>query len=148
MKIPEEMIREFVARHYHYGEVIRIPANGEEPSEVICSLGVLGNGLVSVCGAIIGESRPHYHRRTIELYLVNRGALRLAVESQPKGVVSWINLEAGRSYLVQPPLVHFAIGVNNPAEVLVVAYPPWSAADHILVHQQDLVFATDVSKAA
>lgn len=127
MKITHRMICELAAR-FSGKHIVCKPA--QNPTEVICEIARCPNGLWSVAVALICESVPHYHKETQEVYRVLRGSLRLFHQAS----VNRALLKSDHApCVILPGTVHWAKAVYRPAEVLVMAFPAWTAADHILV---------------
>lgn len=110
--------REFPGR-----TVIRLPE--DEPTELVCEIEQTAAPDQSVAIAVIDASRPHVHRETIEVYLVEEGPLFVTVDDR------CYTVETGGSLVIRPGQVHFARGVA--ARVRVIAAPAWRASDHTIV---------------
>ena len=76
--------------------------------------------------AVIWRSKPHFHLRTREKYLVLKGKLTLI----RAGVVTLY--EAGDRCVVTiaPGEVHNVVGIDGPAWVKVWSSPRWDPDDH------------------
>ena len=131
MKIPQAMIDELQYRHE--GRPLKQIKESGRIVEVVCELGSDHAGSWSTALAIIGESAPHFHRKMKEVYLVARGTLDVHLKTTSSEFI--IRLHEGDHYVIVPFTVHFAEGIDEPAEVLVIATPAWSPEDHVLVEK-------------
>jgi len=128
MTIPTEMI-EHLKERFPLGRFIALPS--DNPTEVVCELNrdeMMRWGLAVV---MIGLSRPHYHRKTLEVYTVVRGTLDLYLRKNNTIVIE--SLSCGRPFMVEPDTIHWAECVGIPSKVLVTSHPAWNEKDHFLV---------------
>lgn len=79
----------------------------------------------SVAVALIDRSAPHMHYATTEVYIVEEGELTVYVNK-----VKHL-LRPGEQLTILSGEVHWAEG--DSTRVRVVARPPWTSADHVLV---------------
>jgi mannose-6-phosphate isomerase-like protein (cupin superfamily) len=105
--------------------VIFLP-DEENPAEIIVE--IEKTDITSTAMAVIDRSAPHFHRRTREIYVVERGRLNLHFNRAK------VTLEPGGVYIIHPGHVHWAEGAS--AWVRVICTPPWTADDHELVRDR------------
>lgn len=130
MRIPERLI-ERVALLYPGSKLFRLPE--EEPREVVLETYRASDDSWSSAVAIIGRSELHFHRQTIEDYLILEGTLAVEV-GNAEGHTSFGSLGVGASCHISPQSQHRAYAVGNaPAIVLVIARPAWRPDDHIVI---------------
>lgn len=81
----------------------------------------------SLALAIVGKSKPHYHKGTTEVYECIKGILNVSVAG-----VEHI-LGEGENITIKPGIVHFAYG----DEVWFKTYsiPGWTIADHLFPNE-------------
>lgn len=79
----------------------------------------------SVAIAIIDKSKPHYHKKTKEVYKIIKGKLKIIKNKKV------YNLKEGDGLEVNVGDIHSAIG--NETWVEVTSNPGWNFKDHILV---------------
>ena len=103
--------------------IILLPV--DNPSEIICEIESSNDHPeYSIATAVIDQSAPHHHLRSVETYKVERGQLILT----ENGIE--MTLEEGDTHTIYPPTVHSARG--NATVVKVKSEPGWTAQDHIL----------------
>jgi mannose-6-phosphate isomerase-like protein (cupin superfamily) len=78
----------------------------------------------SLALAVVGESKPHYHKVTTEIYEVVKGELTVTVDGKKHA------LKPGDKLTIKPNTVHSAQG--GEAWFLTYSNPGWTFADHIL----------------
>lgn len=105
-------------RLYPARPIVCIPE--DKPTEIVCEVSEYFDQGVAV--AIIDRSKPHLHRKTTEVYLVERGCLTIHFEKR-KAL-----LRVGDVLVIPPGIVHWAEG--KEAWVKVISAPKWSANDH------------------
>ena len=104
-------------------KIVRLP--DENPTEIVCEIEPTEDHIDhSVAIAIIDRSEPHYHKKSVETYHIEKGRLTLHYGDEMKV------LEEGDRFVVEPPVVHWAEG--NAARVRVESRPGWTVEDHIL----------------
>ena len=79
----------------------------------------------SVAIAVIDQSAPHFHRKSVETYEVMEGELLLWVENKK------ILLKKGETHSILPNQVHWAKG--KATSIKATSKPGWVPEDHILV---------------
>ncbi len=79
----------------------------------------------SLALAIVGKSKPHYHKKTTEIYEVARGELTLEIEGKRH------ILKKGEKITIKPNTVHSAEG--DECWFLTHSKPGWTFEDHIVV---------------
>jgi mannose-6-phosphate isomerase-like protein (cupin superfamily) len=97
----------------------------DEPTEIICEFDPKDeHPEFSLAIAVINRSKPHFHRRTTEIYRVVKGELKLHVGEEE------YTMYEGQEWTIVPGQVHWAEG--NEAWVEVYCSPGYEASDHIL----------------
>lgn len=105
--------------------VIQDPPGTAAPGEVIVELEPTSNHPDrSLALAVVGRSRPHYHKRSTEVYEAVRGELTVYLDSK-KTI-----LKPGESLTIEPGVVHSAEG--EEAWFLTHSTPGWTFDDHVL----------------
>jgi quercetin dioxygenase-like cupin family protein len=79
----------------------------------------------SVALAIVGKSKPHYHKVSTEIYEVIEGILVITVDGNK------YTLQAGEKMTILPNQIHSAEG--DEAWFLTYSTPGWTVKDHILL---------------
>lgn len=82
----------------------------------------------SLAMAVVGKSKPHYHKKTTEIYEVTRGELNLYIDGK-KHV-----LKEGENMTIEPNTVHYAEG--DETWFLTHSKPGWTFEDHILKEEE------------
>ncbi|MBI2641674.1 cupin domain-containing protein [Candidatus Roizmanbacteria bacterium] len=104
----------------------------ENPTEIICEIDPTSkHPEKSVALAIIGKSRPHYHKKSTEIYEAVRGTLTVYKNSR-KHI-----LQEGQKITIEPNVVHYAKG--NESWFLTHSTPGWTFEDHIIVDNSPLI---------
>jgi len=108
----------------------------EAPGEVIREIVVADDGAgFGVADADIAESRPHYHTKTEELYVLLSGKLEVFLGTATREVLE----QPLQTLRIPLHTLHWARSIGNvPARVLVVTLPVWVMTDHHLVESVDL----------
>ena len=123
-KMTEKEIINYFQEQYPGKNVVKLPS--DKPTEIICELEPSSEHPEhSIAIAAISLSKPHYHRRTTELYELISGKLTLAVNDKS------IELNPGDTYTVSPQQIHSAKG--DFTLVKVTSRPGWTPDDHVLV---------------
>jgi len=119
----KKVIRE-LSQEYPGKKIIK---NDEQnPTEIICEIDPATNHPEkSLAVAVIDKIKPHYHKKTTEIYEVLRGKLTIN-----KGGEN-CELEKGDKLTIEPGEIHSAIG--NEAWIKAYSEPGWTSEDHILV---------------
>ena len=100
----------------------------ENPSEIICEIdSTADHPEKSVALAIVGKSKPHYHKKSTEIYEALKGVLTV-YKSGKKHI-----LKEGEKITIEPNIIHSAEG--NEAWFLTYSKPGWTFEDHILVNR-------------
>jgi quercetin dioxygenase-like cupin family protein len=118
-KVIEELSRKYPGK--------KIMKNEEEnPTEIICEIEPTAeHPEESIAVAVIDKSKPHYHRKTREIYEVIRGNLTVNKNGQD------FHLGEGERLIIVPGEVHFATG--NETWVKAYSAPGWTLEDHISI---------------
>src|SRR3989344_6317031 len=96
-------IIEVIKKKYPGKKVILDPE--DNPAEIICEIDPTSNHLEkSKALAIVGQSKPHYHKKSIEVYEVMKGVLTI-YKSGKKHV-----LKKGEKLTIKPGEIHSAEG--------------------------------------
>ncbi|AKM79766.1 MAG: Cupin 2 conserved barrel domain protein [Candidatus Beckwithbacteria bacterium GW2011_GWB1_47_15] len=97
----------------------------DSPTEIIVEIEPTKDHLErSLALAVVGKSKPHYHKTTTEVYEVVKGELTLFIDGK-KHV-----LKQGEKMTIKPGSVHSAEG--DEAWFYTYSTPGWTFADHIL----------------
>ncbi len=104
-------------------DLVRIPP--DNPKELILEIARERIRGQSTAVAVIDQSEPLYHVKTVEVYQVTHGRLTMHIDNHI------VQLQAGQVLIVQPLQVHWARG--NQTWVKVHSSPAWTQDDHILV---------------
>ena len=97
----------------------------ENPTEIICEIDPAANHPEKSIALIVqGESEPHYHKISTEVYKVLRGKLTLCVDGETH------ILNKGEKMTIKPGQVHSSKG--NNVWFLTYGEPGWVPEDHIL----------------
>lgn len=103
-----------------------IKNNKEYPTEIICEIEpTKKHPEYSIAIAVIDQSLPHYHKKTVETYEVMEGELRVVVDGTE------CKLNTGEKLIIKPESIHSARG--NQTIVRVSSKPGWTFEDHILI---------------
>ena len=78
----------------------------------------------SLALAVVGKSKPHYHKTTTETYEVVKGELLLTVKGK-KHI-----LKTGEKMTIKPKSIHSAEGKET--WFLIHSTPGWTVEDHIV----------------
>ena len=98
----------------------------ENPTEIICEISPTSKHPEnSIALAIVGSSKPHYHKYTTEIYEARKGILTVYVNGK-KHV-----LNEGEKITIEKNTVHYVEG--DEAWFLIHSNPGWTFEDHILV---------------
>lgn len=104
-------------------KIIAIPE--QNPLEIICEIDPsLGHPEKSIAIAVVDESEPHYHLKSRETYIIEKGKLILTVDGKEH------LLEKGQVFVVEPSKLHFAKG--SATRVRIESVPGWTKEDHYL----------------
>ena len=80
--------------------------------------------------AVVGKSKPHYHKITTEIYEVIKGELILTIDGE-KHI-----LKPGEKMTIKPNSIHSAEGEET--WFLTHSTPGWKVKDHILLNEGDI----------
>jgi len=98
----------------------------DHPTEIICEIEPSEKHPdYSIAIAVIDQSFPHYHNKTIEIYEILKGELILTQNNQET------LLKKGDKITIKPKVIHSAKGKET--WVKTISYPGWKFEDHILV---------------
>ena len=96
-----------------------------DPSEIIVEIEpAKDHPERSLALAVVGKSKPHYHKTTTEIYEVIKGELLLTIDDQ-KHI-----LKTGEKMTIKPNSPHSAEGEET--WFLTHSTPGWNIKDHIL----------------
>lgn len=79
----------------------------------------------SLALAIVGKSKPHYHKISTEIYEITKGVLTLFVDGKK------FVLKQGEKMTIKPGQVHFAAGED--VWFLTYSSPGWSTEDAFVI---------------
>lgn len=120
-----KLIAELKAK-YPGKNIVKDPPDSVAPGEIIVELEpTTDHPEKSLALAVVGKSRPHYHKKSTEIYEAVKG--ELTVRLGDKTVV----LKPGQKLTVEPGVVHSAQG--DEAWFLTHSTPGWTFEDHIHV---------------
>lgn len=95
----------------------------DNPSEIICEIDPTANHPEkSVALAIVGRSKPHYHKKSTEIYEAVKGVLTVYKNGE-----KYILKEKER-ITIEPNVVHYAEG--DEVWFLTYSNPGWTVEDH------------------
>lgn len=98
----------------------------EHPTEIIREIEPTENHPEhSIAIAVIDQSLPHYHKKTVETYEVMEGELIVIVDGTE------YKLNKDEKLIIKPESIHSARG--NQTIVRVSSKPGWTFEDHILI---------------
>ncbi len=123
-------VTEYLFTHFHGpvgGKPIAIPPESDTPAEMIYELGWHQTTGDSEAVAAIDRSAPHYHKHTIEVYVLEEGVLTVHL-----GDKTIIMAQKGQILIIPPGTIHWA-EASRTAFVRVICSPAWTPEDHILV---------------
>ena len=100
----------------------------ENPTEIICEIDPTSeHPEKSIALAIVGKSKPHYHKKSTEIYEAVKGIL--TVYKDGKKFV----LREGEKLTIEPNVIHYVEG--DAAWFLTYSKPGWTFEDHIMVDE-------------
>lgn len=103
-----------------------IKNHATNPTEIICEIEpTSSNPKQSKAIAVIDQSIPHFHTKSIEEYTVLKGNLLLTVDGKEH------NIPEGQSYIIYQMQHHSAKGVGTWVECK--STPGWTSEDQIPV---------------
>jgi len=98
----------------------------ENPTEIVCELEPTSDHPEqSTALAIVGRSKPHYHKISTEIYEAVKGTLTVYKDGQK------FILKEGEKITIKPNVIHHVEGVE--AWFLTYSKPGWIFEDHIIV---------------
>jgi len=101
----------------------------KNPSEIIVELEpTRDHPERSLALAVVGKSKPHYHKATTEIYEVVKGTLKLTINNQV------FSLNPGQKKTIKPNQIHSATGIET--WFLTHSKPGWTFDDHILANNK------------
>ena len=117
-----QVIKELKAQ-YPGKKIILDPENN--PTEVIVEIEpTTDHPERSLAVAVVGKSKPHYHKLTTEIYEVIKGELTLNIDGK-KSI-----LKPGEKITIQSNTIHSA--ESDEAWFYTYSSPGWTPEDHIL----------------
>ena len=81
----------------------------------------------------IKPNKPHFHKKTIELYLVLKGSISIQVKKGSE--VTVVVLDQGDVLLLEPGECHQITKSSDDNQLLVVCTPAWSEEDEFIVEE-------------
>lgn len=121
----QKIVKELYTK-YPGKEIVLDPS--ENPTEIICELEPTSDHPErSTALAIVGKSKPHYHKKSTEIYEAVKGTLTVY-----KGGKKFM-LNEGEKITIEPNIVHYVEG--DEAWFLTYSTPGWTFEDHIVVDQ-------------
>ena len=121
----KKVVEELKAKYPGKNIVLDPPEN---PTEIIVEIEPTKNHPEkSLALAVVGKSKPHYHKKTTEIYEVVKGGLALFIDGK-KHI-----LKKGGKITIKPNTVHHAEG--NETWFLTHSKPGWTSEDHIVVEK-------------
>lgn len=116
----KQILRKFQEK-YPNKKIIKNDDNN--PTEILCEVESSSEHPdYSIAVAVIEKSKPHYHKKTTEIYEAIKGKLILNIDGKE------IILKSGQSLIINPSQVHFALGKDT--WVKVTSRPGWKIEDH------------------
>jgi mannose-6-phosphate isomerase-like protein (cupin superfamily) len=95
--------------------------------ELFCRAHELGWGIAI---ADIDQSTAHYHKESIEVYVVVEGKLAVIIDGRNQ------YLNPGETVTICPGSVHQANSMTeSPCRLVTISIPAWQAEDHYLANQ-------------
>lgn len=120
----DKIIKELKEK-YPGKNIILNPSNN--PSEIICEIDPTSkHPEKSVAMAVVDKSKPHYHKKSTEIYKVIKGIL--TVYKNGKKYI----LKEKEKITIEPNVIHFAQG--DETWFLTYSNPGWTLEDHIVVN--------------
>lgn len=120
-----KIIKELKEKHPGKNIILDPP---KDPSEIICEIDPTSkHPEKSVALAIVGKSKPHYHKKSTEIYEAVKGVL--SVYKNGKKYI----LKEKQKITIEPNVIHYAEG--DDAWFLTHSSPGWTFEDHILVNK-------------
>jgi len=100
----------------------------KNPTEIICEISPTSEHPEnSIALVIIGKSKPHYHKKSTEIYEVQIGILTVYVNGK-KHI-----LNEREKITINPNIIHYVEG--NEAWFLTHSSPGWAHEDNILINK-------------
>ncbi len=127
MIIPTAMIERLKQQQPKGATFFMIPEDA--PEEVVCEVARATDESWSLAIALIGTSKPHVHKETIEVYQVRKGILRVHIGNRRQEPLT---LRENNVLTIRPGQEHWAEGVGGPAEVTVFTVSAWRSSDYYL----------------
>ena len=98
----------------------------ENPTEIVCELETTSDHPEqSTALAVVGSSKPHYHKKSTEIYEAVKGTLTVYKNGKRH------TLKQGEKITIEPNVIHHVKG--NEAWFLTYSKPGWTFEDHIVV---------------
>lgn len=100
----------------------------ENPNEIICEIDPASeHPQKSAALAIVGKSKPHYHKKSKEIYEVVKGTLFVYKNGKR------YTLKEKEKITIEPNIIHYAEG--DEVWFLTYSKPGWTFKDHIVVNK-------------
>ncbi len=121
----QKIIKELSAK-YPGKKVIFDPP--ENPTEIICEIDPTSDHPEkSIALAIVSRSKPHYHKKSTEIYEAVKGVLTIYKDEGKH------TLHEGEKITIEPNIVHYVEG--DEVWFLTYSKPGWTLEDHIVVEE-------------
>ena len=121
----KKIIQELQVRYPEKKIILDPPEN---PTEIICELEPTSDHPDrSTALAIVGKSKPHYHKKSTEIYEAVKGTSTVY-----KGGKKFMLNEGGK-ITIEPHIIHYVEG--DEAWFLTYSEPGWTFEDHIVVEE-------------
>lgn len=122
----QKIIKELQAQYPGKKVILNPPDN---PTEIICEIEPASDHPErSIALAIVDKSKPHYHKKSTEIYEAVKGILTVYKEGK-KHVV-----HEGEKLTIEPNVIHYVEG--DETWFLTYSSPGWTFDDHILFPQK------------
>jgi mannose-6-phosphate isomerase-like protein (cupin superfamily) len=103
-------------------EIEPISRNGEVIYEVVRKS---ENQPIGIAVACVEETKPHYHKRTNEFYIILEGRGEITLNGEK------ISVEKDSMVYIKPNTIHKAKNIGmDELKILVITFPPWDEKDH------------------
>lgn len=100
----------------------------DNPTEIICEIDPTSEHPErSVALAVVSRSKPHYHKKSREIYEAIKGLLTVYKNGQE------FVLKEGEKITITPNEVHYVEG--DESWFMTYSEPGWSLEDHIVINE-------------
>ena len=122
----DKVIKELKAKYPNKNIVFDPPNN---PTEIIVEIEpTRDHPERSLALAVVGRSKPHYHKMTTEIYEVVKGILTIDIDG-----IKHI-LKKGEKITIEPDTIHYVEG--KECWFLTHSKPGWTFEDHIMKEEK------------